>query len=126
MFALGCIQAQTCHTNECPVGVATQNPRLARAVVASDKGERVYQFHRNTVQALADIVGAAGLDHPNQLGPQHVYQRTTETEIHTLASLYPHFERGQLLQDHASERLQRHWDVAQAETFLPREHPKSS
>jgi len=122
MFALGCIQAQTCHSNECPVGVATQNPKLARAVVPSDKGERVYHFHHNTVHALADIVAAAGLDHPNKLAPHHVYQRTTETEIHTLASLYPHFERGQLLEDRASPTLQRHWDVAQAETFQPQEH----
>jgi len=126
MFALGCIQAQTCHTNECPVGVATQDPKLARAVVASDKGDRVYHFHRNTVQALAEVVGSAGLAHPGELNADHIYQRTSQTEIHTLAGLYSFFEPGQLLEDRASPTLQRHWDAAQAESFAPLSDPAQS
>ena len=64
MFALGCVQAQSCHTDHCPSGVATQNPWRQRAVVVPDKAERVRRFHDNTLMALADLVGAAGLAHP--------------------------------------------------------------
>ena len=46
MFALGCIQAQRCHTNGCPVGVTTQDHKLQRALDPVDKAERVYNFHR--------------------------------------------------------------------------------
>ncbi|MGH3438378.1 MAG: FMN-binding glutamate synthase family protein, partial [Sciscionella sp.] len=44
MFAVGCIQAQRCHTNTCPVGVATQDPRRANALNVDDKSQRVYRF----------------------------------------------------------------------------------
>ena len=44
MFAVGCIQAQMCHTNRCPVGVATQDPARTRALDIPDKSERVYRF----------------------------------------------------------------------------------
>ncbi|MFM8767253.1 MAG: FMN-binding glutamate synthase family protein, partial [Rubrivivax sp.] len=46
MFALGCIQAQTCHTGHCPTGVTTQDPARQRALVVPDKAERVYRFHQ--------------------------------------------------------------------------------
>ena len=45
MFALGCLQAQTCHTGACPTGVATQSPLRQKALVVPDKMERVYRFH---------------------------------------------------------------------------------
>jgi glutamate synthase domain-containing protein 2 len=65
MFAVGCIQAQSCHTGECPTGVATQDPLRQRAIVVPDKAERVASFHRNTLHALAELVAAAGLSHPS-------------------------------------------------------------
>lgn len=75
MFSVGCIQSQSCHTNRCPVGVATQDPQRQRALVVPDKAERVYQFHKNTLKALADFTAAAGLGHPTALRPQHFYLR---------------------------------------------------
>ena len=54
MFAVGCIQAQKCHSDRCPTGVATQDPVRQRALNVPDKGERVYHFHRNTLHALHD------------------------------------------------------------------------
>jgi glutamate synthase domain-containing protein 2 len=66
MFSLGCIQSQSCHTNKCPVGVATQDARLARGLVVEDKAQRVRNFHANTVQGLAEMAAACGLDHPNE------------------------------------------------------------
>ena len=61
MFALGCVQSQSCHTDHCPTGVATQDPLRQRALVVPDKAERVRRFHDNTLVALAELVGAAGL-----------------------------------------------------------------
>ena len=64
MFALGCIQSQTCHTDRCPTGVATQDPTRQRALVVPDKADAVYNFHHATLHALAELIAAAGLDHP--------------------------------------------------------------
>jgi len=67
IFALGCIQAQHCHTGACPTGVTTQDPLRQRALVVPDKTERVYRFHEYTLEALKELVQAAGLEHPNQI-----------------------------------------------------------
>ena len=117
MFALGCIQAQTCHTNQCPVGVATQRRSLQRALVVSDKAQRVWNFHRKTVAALAEVVAAAGLDDPAQLQASHIFQRTSPAEIKSFDQLYTFYEPGQLLDDRAGTRLQRFWDIADASRF---------
>ena len=77
MFALGCIQSQTCHTDRCPTGVATQDPLRQRALVVADKAERVYHFHHTTLHALAEVVAAAGLSHPNELPPRHFSKRVS-------------------------------------------------
>ena len=66
MFAVGCIQSQRCHTNKCPVGVTTQDPKLQRALNVPDKAERVHNYHRNTVHALAEMIAAMGLDHTSE------------------------------------------------------------
>lgn len=118
MFALGCIQAQTCHTGKCPTGVATQDPGRMRALVVADKTERVYQFHRNTLKALKELLAAAGLEHPRQLGPQHVIRRVSSVEVRSLAALHPWVKPGELLTgtpDHAVFKV--FWDAARAESF---------
>ena len=117
MLALGCIQAQACHTNACPVGVATQDPKLARAVVVTDKSVRVHNFHRNTMHALAEVVAAAGHVHPCDLHPRLIYERTSPTEIHSFAEIYDYEATGSLLEGRAPDRLQRYWDAARADTF---------
>ena len=73
MFAVGCIQSQRCHTNQCPVGVTTQDPKLQRALIVPDKSERVHNYHRNTVHALAEMIAAMGLDHTSELRPSTSY-----------------------------------------------------
>jgi glutamate synthase-like protein len=60
MFAIGCIQSLSCHTGRCPTGVTTQDPWRQRAPVPEDKATRVYNLHRNTLHALAELIGAAG------------------------------------------------------------------
>ena len=60
MFSLGCIQALRCHNNTCPTGVATQNKMLMKGLVVTDKSERVYYFHKNTLHAANELLAAAG------------------------------------------------------------------
>jgi glutamate synthase domain-containing protein 2 len=118
MFALGCLQAQTCHTGHCPTGVTTQDPQRMRALVVPDKAERVYQFHHNTLHALQELVAAAGLSHPNQLGPEHIIRRVSSTEVRSLAALHLWLTPGELLNgtpDHPVFKM--FWEVARAETF---------
>ena len=57
MFAVGCIQSQSCHTDRCPTGVATQDPSRQKGLDPLDKSDRVYHFQKNTVKALAEITG---------------------------------------------------------------------
>jgi glutamate synthase domain-containing protein 2 len=60
MFALGCIQALRCNTNDCPAGVATQDKGLQKGLVVTDKTERVYHFHKNTLHAAIELLAACG------------------------------------------------------------------
>lgn len=123
MFAVGCVQAKACHTNRCPSGVATQNKWRQRALVVEDKAPRVTEFHRSTVRALQEMVATAGLDHPSQLSPEHLYRRTEDSSILRADQVYRFLESGELLvntgsQDHFTVS----WNRAQAESFLPRNH----
>ena len=61
MLSLGCVQSLICNTNHCPTGVATQDPDLASGLVVTDKRERVARFHKDTMEHLVEILGAAGL-----------------------------------------------------------------
>jgi glutamate synthase domain-containing protein 2 len=67
MFSLGCIQALRCNTNECPAGVATTNKMLTKGIVVKDKAERVYNFHKNTIHAVLELLGACGITHTNDI-----------------------------------------------------------
>lgn len=60
MFAVGCIQALRCNTNQCPTGVATQDPALVKGLVVKDKSERTFNFHNNTVHAVMELLAACG------------------------------------------------------------------
>ena len=122
MFALGCIQSQSCHTDRCPTGVSTQDPSRQRALVVPDKAERVYNFHRATIESLAELVAAAGLDHPTQFAPAHFSRRVSQHEVKSFAELYPPLSPGELLTGSSDKRYQMAWDMASAEDFraLPR------
>jgi glutamate synthase domain-containing protein 2 len=118
MFAIGCIQSLSCNTNRCPSGVATQDPLLQSALVVPDKAERVYNFHRLTLKALADMLAAAGLTHPDQLRPHHLVRRVSATEVAQFSELHTFLKPGQLLDDpDASGFYGRNWARASAESF---------
>jgi glutamate synthase domain-containing protein 2 len=118
MFALGCIQSQSCHTDRCPTGVATQDPGRWNKLDVPDKATRVASFHANTLRALQDLLQAAGLEHPAELGPEHIIRRVSANEVRSLASLYRFLEPGELLAgvpEHAV--FQRFWTIARPDTF---------
>lgn len=118
MFALGCIQSLTCHTNKCPVGVATQDPMRQRALVVPDKAERVYRFHRNTLRALSEMLAAAGLRHPSEVGPHHLVRRISLTEIRMFSQLHMFLREGELLSsDHNRDFYSPAWNLARADSF---------
>jgi len=117
MFALGCIQSQSCHTDRCPTGVSTQDRTRQRALVVADKSERVFNFHRATVQSLAELIAAAGLDHPRELRPVHFSRRISPNEVLSFADLYPALEPGELLAGSADKRFETAWAMANPAEF---------
>jgi glutamate synthase domain-containing protein 2 len=119
MFALGCIQSLSCHTGRCPTGVATQDPARARALVVSDKAERVRNFHRATLTALAELAAAAGLDHPGEFAPRHFCRRISPHEVATFADLYPAPEPGAFLSGDVDPRFSAAWRCARPDSFRP-------
>ncbi len=125
MFALGCIQAQTCHTGSCPTGVTTQDPWRQRALVVPDKTERVYRYHRHTLHALQELTQAAGLTHPREFTMSHIVRRVSKSDVRLLSNLLPQVAPGELLAaaqgraewPHNVYRL--YWPLARADRFAP-------
>lgn len=120
MFAVGCIQAQSCHTNQCPVGVATQDPDRQKAIHVPTKAKRVYNFHKNTLHGLSEMLASAGLSHPADLKAHHLAQRINDREIKNYAQLHFWLKEGELL--HCENKDQenfyyRMWNMASAERF---------
>jgi glutamate synthase domain-containing protein 2 len=117
MFSLGCIQSLSCHTDRCPTGVATQDPTRSRALVVPDKSERVHNFHRSTIHALAELTAAAGLDHPSDFHPVHFWRRVNVREATTFAEIYPSVETGELVSGARDEGLRKAWSMASVDSF---------
>jgi len=119
MFALVCIQSQSCHTDRCPTGVATQDRSRQRALVVPDKLQRVANFHTATMQSLIELTAAAGLDHPNQFALDHFSRRVSAGEVMTFRQLYPALEPGEFLRGTRDLRFLQAWEMASATNFQP-------
>ena len=119
MMALGCVQAQSCHTGKCPTGVTTQDPQRQKALVVPDKAERVRNFHRSTLHALQELVQAAGLQHPSELSAHHIVRRVTDTEVRLLSNLIMRMEPGALLGDIDKQHkvFKDYWPLASVKSF---------
>ncbi len=121
MFSLGCIQAQTCHTGNCPTGVTTQDAHRQQALVVPDKAERVYQYHEKTLEALKEMVQAAGLQHPQDITAFHISQRISEGEVRLLANVVPRVKAGSLLDENIGDDhkvYKNYWHKVSADSFL--------
>lgn len=119
MFSLGCIQSLNCHNNTCPTGIATSDPGRQRGLVVPDKADRVYNFHKNTVSALMEVVGAAGCEHPSELTPRHIMRRVSTDEARPAHRVYNWLERSSLLDGAEATHLAGEWRMAQAGSFKP-------
>lgn len=118
MFALGCIQSLSCHTGNCPSGVATQDPRRGEKLDVELKSKRVYNFHKHTMEALQHLLEASGLRHPNELGPEHVMRRVSKTEVSSYMDLFPFLKPGALLMGETGLPVfDRYWRDARADSF---------
>ena len=119
MFALGCIQAQTCHTGNCPTGVTTQDPKRQLALVVPSKAERVHNFHTHTLEALQELMQASGLQTPHDFTPRHIMRRVSETATLHLSELVDTLAPGALLQSDVSTLpdVFSHWPKAGADSF---------
>ena len=119
MFALGCIQAQTCHSGNCPTGVTTQDPTRQLALVVPSKAERVKNFHEHTLEALQELMEASGLKTPHDFTPRHIMRRVSETQTLHLSDMVDTIEAGALLKDDVSAlpSVFNDWPLTNAKIF---------
>ena len=117
MMSIGCIQARRCNSNDCPVGVATQNPALQKGLVVSVKSGRARQFHRSTIEAAIELMGAAGIDSPSGLRPWHVMRRVSATETQHYGEIIEYLQPGALLGVDLPQSFARAWQAATPASF---------
>lgn len=117
MFAVGCIQAQRCHTDSCPTGVATQNPRRYKAIDIETKAIHVKNYHVETMKSFLRLVGAVGVDHPNKLSPDMIWHRLGNQKAKHYAELYEYLAPGALLEKFIPESFAKEWEKANADSY---------
>lgn len=117
MFSVGCIQALTCQTNECPTGVATQDTRRQRGLVVSVKSERVFNYHRNTIDDLAQIVAACGITHPKDLTPKLLFHRINSLHHKSYAELFEWCTPNMFYEDSMKSGYMNLWNMAPVDSF---------
>lgn len=118
MMAVGCIQSQRCHTNHCPVGVATQDERRARALDVVDKSERVYRYQRATVEEAMRILASMGVSDPAMLSPHLLRKRMSPTDQRSYAEIFEWLEPSELLEE-TPESWVGDWLRADPDSFTP-------
>ena len=116
MLALGCVQSQSCNTNLCPTGVATQNPARGKAVNIETKHIHVANFHDRTVESFLDLCGAMGYDHPDKLRPADIYRRYDQKLMH-FDEIFTPIQPGQLLGNDVPKAYAQNWSKASSEHF---------
>ncbi|OHV03817.1 FMN-binding glutamate synthase family protein [Mycobacterium talmoniae] len=119
MMAVGCIQAQRCHTNTCPVGVATQDPKRARALDIADKSLRVQRYQQATVHQAMQMIASLGAHGPQELSPRMLRKRVAASSVRSYAELYEWLRPGQLLAEPPESWLD-DWSAASADSFAVR------
>lgn len=94
MLALGCIQALLCNKNNCPTGIATQDPALANGIDIQDKGLRIKNYQKQTLQSVREILAASGYNHPSKINRKHLYRRVSPIDVKSYEEIYPQREIG--------------------------------
>ena len=118
MMSIGCIQARKCNNNECPVGIATNNPSLMSGLVVDVKAKRAARYHRETIHAAMELMGAAGLACPSELRPWHIMRRISQYETRHYGEVIRYIEPGSLLGQDVPAEFVRAWEAATSESFV--------
>jgi glutamate synthase domain-containing protein 2 len=117
MFSLGCIQSLRCHENTCPTGIATTNRLRAGVIDIDAKSKQVANYHNNFMKHVLELIGAAGIQHVDDLGPMHIQRRLQSGKIKTYQDIFTLLEPNQLLQGRAPEGYQAFWALAKESEF---------
>ncbi|MDB9862498.1 FMN-binding glutamate synthase family protein [Litorivicinus sp.] len=128
MFSLGCIQAKDCGSGHCPTGITTMDPLRYRALDVPSRGVRVRNFHHHTLGAVAELLGAAGIEHPDHLNRRHIVRRLSGSQIKLADQIYPKASDGVLITGNGvleDPRLRNYWSVVSIDSFsLPDDHTR--
>ncbi len=116
MMATGCIQSQRCHLDTCPVGVATQDPRRARALDVGDKSQRVWRYQKATVDEAVRMMASMGVRRPEELTPEHLRLVSAPGETVSYGERYTWLTPGCLL-DEPPASWRHDWDAATPDSF---------
>ncbi|MFT7524932.1 MAG: glutamate synthase domain-containing protein 2 [Arenicella sp.] len=119
VFSIGCIQAQRCHTGNCPTGITTQDLGRQCDLVDDVQVERVARFHKQTLAALSSIVASTGLAHPSELQPFHLIQRTGATEAKMICRVYDFLPENSLLDSPKDTYFSEWWQAVSTDSFIP-------
>lgn len=117
MMAIGCIQALKCNTNECPVGVATQDPALTKGLDVASKSIRVKNYQEQMLGSVREIMGAMGINTPDALFPGHIMRRTSPNEIKSYAEIYPSVSEGDLVNGHIPPHYEKLIKFSKSDNF---------
>jgi len=116
MIAMGCIQAKSCNTNNCPTGIATQDKVRAKAINVERRSVRVANYQQGTVAAFLELCGALGYDDPRLLTPADLYQRFDDGLRH-FDQINTPLSHGQLLTSSIPNVYAEDWQKAQYDKF---------
>lgn len=117
LFSLGCIQSRRCHTNQCPTGITTQDPRRRLALNIDYRSKRVANFHKETVKSFRAVLGATGLQHAHELHPGVIHRMVTQNEAKSYDEIYDFLAENALLNKTAPDTWMRLWDIASEKSF---------
>jgi len=79
MLSIGCIQAQVCHTNTCPAGIATQKKWLQKGIHVPTKAERYSNYAQVYRKELKELSHAAGYAHPASFKMTDIKMNTSDS-----------------------------------------------
>lgn len=99
MIALGCVQSLVCHTNQCPTGIATQDPGLIKGLVVSDKYERVHRYHAETIRAFVDLLSSTGNTKASELTRRDIFRRINQQRVMRYDEIFPPVPAGAFLSE---------------------------
>jgi glutamate synthase domain-containing protein 2 len=123
MMALGCIQSQSCNTNHCPTGIATQDPARGKAIDVPSKGQRVANFQHNSVHAFFELVGSMGLNDPKLLTPNMLKRRSEDGLTLAWDSVVHLLPKNAFVDTELFNNIhplwQSYWKNASSEHFMP-------